>query len=644
MKWPLRRKFYFAFGVIIAGLLLVIGLLINLLGNIEENTAEQRRMEELVRVGDLMHEQVVLATNEGQLYLFGKGAGGEEDELVTPVDRVHSFLDIYEALAQQLLTTIGDVEDVEARAMLEANLGEARTQATRYKEVFDTAVAAFEAFGSQDSGHLGAFRDRAREFEELSAGLSTSKMTLAFLRMRRAEQEYLLERQQEQVERAEQQAGVLRELVGSDVSDAATRQLLQEKIDAYLVSFKAAVAAKSEYEGLIQELSQVTANIGDTMDALHGFSEEARHSLEEENTRSSDFATTQLLIVFGLIIVFSIVVAQRISSVIVGAVTGLIEGTRKIASGDLTTLVQVKTTDELADLGSAFNQMTESLREISLQVNEAAAALVSTIGEMSTTVAEQAASLEQQAASVAETVATVEEITRTANQVSETATGVVGNASSSLAVSDQGKDAVDKSVEGMVGVRSQVEEIATTILDLSEKTQQIGTIIATVDDFAEQSSLLALNASIEAARAGEEGKAFSVVAGEVKNLAEQSRQATERVRAILSEIQQATHTAVMVTEEGSKRVERGVELIEGAGTIVEELAVTIRSSADSARQISAAAQQQAGGVSQIATAMAGIEEFSRQNLLAIRQTEQASQSVTAISEQLRASTSRYRLS
>ena len=123
----------------------------------------------------------------------------------------------------------------------------------------------------------------------------------------------------------------------------------------------------------------------------------------------------------------------------------------------------------------------------------------------------------------------------------------------------------------MLSIRDQVQNIASTILELSEKTQQIGGIIATVDDFAEQSSMLALNASIEAARAGEQGKAFAVVAAEVKKLAEQSQQATDKVRNILSEIQRATHSAVMVTEEGSKRVDRGVGLIETAGQIVAEL-------------------------------------------------------------------------
>ena len=230
------------------------------------------------------------------------------------------------------------------------------------------------------------------------------------------------------------------------------------------------------------------------------------------------------------------------------------------------------------------------------------------------------------------------ELSRSADQVSDVARRVLEEADRSVQTSKRGLDAIQQSVLGMNDVREQVQNIATTILDLSERTQQIGSIIATVDDFAERSSLLALNASIEAARAGEAGKAFSVVAGEVKNLAEQSQQATEKVRAILSDIQRTTHTAVMVTEEGSKRVDRGVELVTSAGDIIGTLASAISSSADSAKQIAAAARQQNNGIEQISVAMAGIEQFSKQNVEATRQTEGTAQTLAAVSKQLRSTT------
>src|SRR6185295_1123934 len=155
---------------------------------------------------------------------------------------------------------------------------------------------------------------------------------------------------------------------------------------------------------------------------------------------------------------------------------------------------------------------------------------------------EQSASMRQAAAAVTETVSTIEEMTRSASSVADSAQTVSSSAATSVETSTRGEAALTQSIDGMLSIREQVQHIASTILELSERTQQIGGIISTVDDFAEQSSLLALNASIEAARAGEQGKAFSVVAAEIKKLAEQSQQATDKVRGILSEIQRATHS------------------------------------------------------------------------------------------------------
>src|SRR5207237_6717599 len=120
-------------------------------------------------------------------------------------------------------------------------------------------------------------------------------------------------------------------------------------------------------------------------------------------------------------------------------------------------------------------------------------------------------------------------------------------------------------VDGMGDIRSKVQTIAQDILALSEQTQQIGEITATVNDIADQSNLLALNAAIEAAKAGEQGKGFAVVASEVRNLAEQSKQATGKVRTILSDIQKATNAAVLPTEQGTSVAESGTGLAGRAG-------------------------------------------------------------------------------
>ena len=197
--------------------------------------------------------------------------------------------------------------------------------------------------------------------------------------------------------------------------------------------------------------------------------------------------------------------------------------------------------------------------------------------------------------------------------------------------------------ESMSEIKARVESIAENILALSGQTQQIGEITATVNDIASQSNLLALNASVEAARAGEHGKGFAVVAVEVRNLAEQSKQATAQVKAILNEIQRATNAAVMATEEGTKGVDYGVQLTNQAGLTIEHMAESIGEGAAAAQQIVASSHQQATGMEQIALAMQSINQATLQNLAATNQTEKAARELSGLAHQLEGLVDQYKI-
>ncbi len=184
-------------------------------------------------------------------------------------------------------------------------------------------------------------------------------------------------------------------------------------------------------------------------------------------------------------------------------------------------------------------------------------------------------------------------------------------------------------------IKGKVSQIAGNIMALSEQTQQIGNIIATVNDISEQSNLLALNASIEAARAGEQGKGFAVVAAEVRNLAEQSQQATAQVKAILDDIQKATNDVVLVTEEGTRGVDSRMNLANQARETIETLAEAIKESSEAAEQIVASARQQASGMDQISASMKDINSTATQSLAANRQTEKAVQNLNELGQQLK---------
>jgi len=276
------------------------------------------------------------------------------------------------------------------------------------------------------------------------------------------------------------------------------------------------------------------------------------------------------------------------------------------------------------------------LRIVTAPILSAIQALTSSSAEILTGATQQAAGMRQQNSAVAETVTTVDEVLQTSEQAAQRAKAVADSSQRATEAGHAGRQAVLDTVSSMDEVKAQSSSIAESILTLSERAQAIGEIIAAVNEIAEQTNLLALNAAIEASRAGEHGRGFSVVAGEIKTLADQSKKATAQVRQILGEIQKSTNTAVMVTEEGTKSVQQAIKTANEAGNTISVLADMIAEAAQAATQIMASAGQQATGMSQIHQAMSQIKETSVQNLAATRQAEQAAQNLHTVGSKLKA--------
>jgi DNA-binding LacI/PurR family transcriptional regulator len=227
---------------------------------------------------------------------------------------------------------------------------------------------------------------------------------------------------------------------------------------------------------------------------------------------------------------------------------------------------------------------------------------------------------------VSETLTTVQEMQATVTQTAEQARAVADAAQRSADISQAGQAVVADTVAGMETIEQQVKAIEGDILALSERTGQIGEIIAVVKRIADQSHLLALNANIEAARLGSQGRGFAVVAKEMRDLAGQSREATSRVRDILTEIQRATHTAVMITKEGSKSAQDGVELASRAGEAIRDLSATIEKAAQAATHIASTTYQQTTGMNRLAEAMQAIKQASTQTTMSTQQAGQSAES------------------
>jgi methyl-accepting chemotaxis protein len=290
---------------------------------------------------------------------------------------------------------------------------------------------------------------------------------------------------------------------------------------------------------------------------------------------------------------------------------------------------QLATTIENARL---LNATQQTVRDLSSAAAEILAATT-----------QQASGANEQSAAISQTTTTVDEVKTIAEQSVIRAQEVANASQRTIEVSHSGQQAVQETIGSMAHIKERVEGIAENILALSEQTQQIGEIIATVNDIAAQSNILALNASVEAARAGEHGKGFAVVAAEVRNLAEQSKQATAQVRAILSDTQNGINATVMATEEGTKVVDTGVQLAAQTREVIAQLAGVIDESTQAATQMVAGGRQQASGIEQIALAMQNINQATVQSLASTRQAEKAAQDLNELARSLTEIVTQYQL-
>jgi methyl-accepting chemotaxis protein len=406
------------------------------------------------------------------------------------------------------------------------------------------------------------------------------------------------------------------------------------------------------YEGKIDEAKKLVLGIqGERYMKMRSIAEElgkeaekkARTAVIQSEQRARD-AVRIFMIIGAVALLLGVVMAAFLNRIIADPLREIAGVAERVASGDLTVNVPSDhRADEVGVLAQTFRRMVETLREVNREIRESVNVLGASATEILAATSQVASGAVETATAVSETTTTVEEVKQTAGVSSQKARYVSESAQKAAQVSQSGKKSVEESIAGMSRVQERMESIAESIVRLSEQSQAIGEITATVNDLAEQSNLLAVNAAIEAAKAGDAGKGFAVVAAEVKSLAEQSRQATAQVRAILTDIQKATSAAVMATEQGTKAVEAGVKQSTEAGQSIQVLAEGIVEAAQAATQIAASSQQQVVGMDQVALAMENIRQASVQNVAGTKQAEVAAQSLHELGQRLKQLVEQYKV-
>lgn len=270
-------------------------------------------------------------------------------------------------------------------------------------------------------------------------------------------------------------------------------------------------------------------------------------------------------------------------------------------------------------------------------INEAEIAISTTSNEIAATVEQQERTITQQAAAVNQTTTTMDELGASSRASAEQAEASAAGTRQALMLAEGGTKAVQQTMEGMSTLKAKVGAIADQILRLSEQTNQIGGISALVGDIANQTNMLALNAAVEAARAGEHGKGFGVVAGEIRKLADQSKQSAGKINTLVTDIQAAINTTVVVTDEGTKNVDEGIKLAQETAEMFIGVADSINNVFLNSKQISLSADQQAMAVQQVVAAMNAINLGAKESASGITQVKVSTQQLNVAAQELKSS-------
>ncbi len=325
------------------------------------------------------------------------------------------------------------------------------------------------------------------------------------------------------------------------------------------------------------------------------------------------------------------------------AILRLLDELSDLAEGDLTVNATVSE-DFTGAIADSVNFAIDQLRQLVLAINTTAEKVALSSKQTQSNAVELADASEHQAQEIAGVSAAINEMAVSIDQVSHNASESASVAQRSVAIAQNGADTVQRSIEGMNTIREQIQETSKRIKRLGESSQEIGDIIGLINDIAEQTNILALNAAIQASMAGEAGRGFAVVADEVQRLAERSANATKQIETLVKTIQADTNEAVSSMETTTAEVVRGAKLAKDAGEALEEVQTVSNSLADLIHNISNAAQQQAQSASHISSTMNVIQDITAQTSSGTLATARSVGQLNEMSAALQESVSGFKLS
>ncbi len=316
----------------------------------------------------------------------------------------------------------------------------------------------------------------------------------------------------------------------------------------------------------------------------------------------------------------------------------------RISEGDLTARMEGEYRGNYKNLQDHTRLLGESLEKVISEVRESVEVTASSSTEISASIEQMAAGAQEQSAQAIEVAGAVEEMAKTIMETTKNTGALADAAKESRRIAGEGGDVIGQTIEGMDRIAQVVKMSSEKIQRLGKSSSEIGEIIQVIDDIADQTNLLALNAAIEAARAGEQGRGFAVVADEVRRLAERTTKATKEIAEMIQRIQAETGEAVGAIDAGNAEVERGKKLADKAGEALREIVQGSDKVADLVSQVAAASEQQSTAAEQISRNIEGISSVSSESASGTQQIANAANDLNRLTENLRILISRFKVS
>jgi methyl-accepting chemotaxis protein len=398
------------------------------------------------------------------------------------------------------------------------------------------------------------------------------------------------------------------------------------------------------YANMMGDAREKFATIADISMQLVDLQGKVGKELYDASEQTAKSAKITLLVTIGVSLILALVLALGLARSISKALTEIAGKAELIAGGDLTVSLAQTSQDEVGRLTVTLNHMIASLRQAINRVAESSQAVASASTEISSSAEEMAAGAQEQTSQASEVASAVEEMTKTIVENSRNATATAQKAREAKETAEKGGTVVGETVQGMKDIAETVKVVAETIQVLGTSSDQIGAIITVIDDIADQTNLLALNAAIEAARAGEQGRGFAVVADEVRKLAERTTKATKEIAGMIKKIQDDSAWTIGAIEEGTVRVEKGIVLADKAGAALSDIVKISQELTDMVGQIAAAIEEQSSASEQISKNVEAISTVTGQTASGTQQIARTTEDLNKLTENLQQVVSQFRLS